>query len=53
MAGSTKTTGLSTPTSLVANDLSRVAFLDFFNVDGEAMKVLMTRDKEEEGSWVV
>ena len=35
VAGSTWTTGFSTPTGLVANDLSRVAFLVFFDEDGE------------------
>ena len=35
MTGLTWTTGLSTPAGLVANDLSRVAFLVFFNIDGE------------------
>jgi len=34
--GSTWTSGLSTPTGLVANDLSRVDFLVFFDVDDEA-----------------
>ena len=33
--GSTWTTGLSTPVGLVANNLSRVAFLVFFDEDNE------------------
>jgi len=35
VAGSTWTRGLSAPTGLVANDLSRVAFLVLFMVEGE------------------
>ena len=37
VAGSTWTTSLSVPFGLVANDLSRVAFLVFFDVDGEGV----------------
>ena len=35
VTGSTWTTGLSAPTSLVVNDLRHVVFLVRFNVDGE------------------
>jgi len=41
---STWTIGLSTPIGLVANDLSCVAFLVFFDVDGEG-----AADSGEEG----
>jgi len=37
VAGSTWTTGLSTPASLVANDFNHVAFLVFYDEDGEVV----------------
>ena len=35
MVGSIRTSGLSTPTGLADNDLSHVAFLVLFDIEGE------------------
>jgi len=51
VTGSTWTNGLSTPAGLVANDLSRVAFLVFFDVDGEG--TADSGGRWAGGSWVV